>query len=82
MPWRDTVDFIRDEVLPYTTILPIGEREYLEAADIILGHNLMPSDALHVAVMKTNAISIIASEDREHDRIPCIKRIWIQTPPG
>ena len=82
VPWRDTVDFIRDEILPYTTILPLGEREYLEATDIILSHDLRPSDALHVAAMKTNGISTIASEDREYDQIPWIKRIWIQTPPG
>ena len=82
VPWRDTIGFIRDEVLPYTTILPLGELEYMKAADIILGHDLKPSDALHAAAMKTNSISIIASEDREYDRIPWIKRIWIQTPPG
>jgi len=73
----ETIEFINQEILPYTKLLPIGEQEYLIAKEIILKHKLKPSDALHVATMKTNRIEVIASEDADFDEIPSIKRMWI-----
>lgn len=73
----ETLAFIEEEVLPYTSILSLGEEEYWEAAKLMLSHHLKPSDSLHIAVMKKNGIAAIASEDRDFDRIPGIKRIWI-----
>jgi len=63
--------------LPHVTVLELGEEEYQEAAKLITRHNLKPSGALHIAAMKTNDIRLVISEDRELDRVPEIKRIWL-----
>jgi predicted nucleic acid-binding protein len=73
----DTISFLDQEILPYTEILPIGGEEYRIAVEIILEHGLKPSDALHLATMRTNGITIIASEDEDFDKIPGVRRIWI-----
>jgi predicted nucleic acid-binding protein len=77
VPYSVTLDFIDSIVLPYTTIVELGEDEYREAARLLSTYNIRPSDALHVAGMKTHGIRLIASEDREFDRIPGIQRLWI-----
>jgi predicted nucleic acid-binding protein len=74
---QSTIEFINREIIPYTTILSIGEEEYSLASKMILEYKLKPSDALHVATMKRNGITTIASEDNEFDNIPGIKRIWV-----
>ena len=74
---EETISFLDEEILPYTKILALGEKEYQEAKELILTYHLKPSDALHAAAMKTNKITIIASEDSDFDKIPGIKRIWI-----
>ncbi|MDI6639885.1 MAG: type II toxin-antitoxin system VapC family toxin [Methanocellales archaeon] len=37
-------------------------------------HNLLPRDALHIAVMSRNNIKRIASQDSDFDRVPGIQR--------
>ena len=80
VPYSVTLDFIEAIVLPYVTVVALGEEEYREAAKLIAGYSLKPSDALHVAAMKTNNIRLVVSEDRELDRVPEVKRIWLDTP--
>ncbi len=75
---EDTIGFIEEEVLPFVRILPIGEREYVAATDLILSFHLKPSDALHAATMKSHKITSIASEDAEFDRVPGIRRLWLR----
>ena len=75
--YGDTASFLRDEVLPFTTILPVGVEEYVVASHLLGETRLKPSDALHVGTMKTNGITVIASEDEEFDGITGIRRIWI-----
>ncbi|BEP17846.1 type II toxin-antitoxin system VapC family toxin [Pyrofollis japonicus] len=77
VPYTITLDFIDSIVLPYITVIALGEEEYHEAAKLLAKHNLKPSDALHIAAMKTNNIEIIISEDKELDRVPGVKRAWI-----
>jgi predicted nucleic acid-binding protein len=77
--YKDTIEFIDQEILPYTKILPIGEEEYAIATRTILEYDLKPSDAIHIATMTTNKITLIASEDNDFDKIPGITRIWIKT---
>ena len=81
VPYDVTLDFIDSIVLPYVVILGLGEEEYREAARLLLKYRLKPSDALHIAVMKTNGIGLIVSEDRELDRVPEVKRIWLTGSP-
>ena len=78
VPYFVTLDFINKVVKPYVTILPLGEGEFEEAANLIKEYSIKPSDAFHIAVMKTHNISTIASEDREFDKIGGIKRVWLE----
>ncbi len=79
IPYDITLDFIDSIVLPYVTIVCLGEEEHREAAKLILRYRLKPSDALHIAAMKTNGIRLVVSEDKELDRVPEVKRIWLGT---
>lgn len=76
VPYGLTSSFIESIVLPCLEVLPLGEEEYVEASKILTDYNLKPSDALHVAAMTTNGISVIASEDEEMGRVRGIRRIW------
>ena len=77
VPYNITIEFIESIVLPYIEILPLNEKEYKKAAELLKTHNIKPSDALHIAAMTTNNITKIASEDKEYDKIKEITRIWI-----
>lgn len=77
VPYVTTLSFIESIVLPYTTVLPLSEDEYKEAAKLIEKYNVKPSDALHIGAMITNRIPTLVSEDKELDRISEIKRVWI-----
>jgi len=78
IPYKVSIKFIEANILPYTTILNLGEEEYNYATELINKHNLKPSDALHIGAMMNNNIKVLASEDREFDRIPEVERIWIE----
>jgi len=78
IPYNVSVKFVETNILPYITILNLGEEEYKYATEIITKHNLKPSDALHVGAMMNNNITLVVSEDREFDRIPAVKRLWIE----
>ncbi len=77
IPYDISVEFIQSNILPYVYLLNLGEEEYNNATEILVKHNLKPSDALHLGAMINNNITLIASEDREFDRIPAVKRLWI-----
>ena len=78
IPYKVSIKFIEANILPYTTILNLGEEEYKYAAEMVTKHNLKPSDALHIGAMMNNDIKVLASEDREFDRISEVERIWIE----
>ena len=75
--YAETIDFIDNHVLPYTTLLPLGDTEYKLATKYLAKATLRPSDALHAAAMETNGLNVIATEDRDFDKIPWITRLWI-----
>jgi len=81
VPYRLSIEFIESIILPYVSILNIGEREYMLAVKYILEYMLKPSDAIHLAVMKNNNIDIIVSEDKDYDKIQDTKRIWLKQKP-
>ena len=76
--YEDTIDFLDRVVLPVSVVLPITREDYERAKEIIVGSDLKPSDALHVAVMLDNSIRRIVSEDRELDRVKGIERVWLR----
>jgi len=75
VPARETLEFIDRAVLPYVDLLPLRMEEYLEAKRLIREYPIAPSDALHAAVVRTNNLDAVVSEDRDFDKIG-IKRIW------
>ncbi len=77
VPYEITFELIDSIVMPYITVIPLGEEEFNEARKIILRYNLKPSDALHVGVMRSNGIKVIASENADFDKVDDITRIWI-----
>ena len=74
--YEDTLRFLDEVVLPYVKILSLRQEEYVKARNYMGA--LKPSDALHVAVMLNNGINLIASEDRDFDRMEGIKRVWVE----
>ena len=78
VPYEVSIKFIETNILPYTTVLDLGEEGYKYATEIITKHNLKPSDALHVGAMMSNDITLIVSENKEFSRIPAIDRLWIE----
>lgn len=77
VPYPVTTEFIDDVVLPFTEMLSLGLPEYQASTEIIEEARLKPSDALHLASMRLNNITTIASEDRELDNASKINRIWL-----
>jgi predicted nucleic acid-binding protein len=77
VPYPVTTEFINDVVLPFTEMLSLGLPEYQASTEIIEEARLKPSDALHLASMRLNNITTIASEDRELDNASKINRIWL-----
>ncbi|NAZ24492.1 MAG: PIN domain-containing protein [Thermofilum sp.] len=78
VPYEVSIEFIKSFVLPYITILSIGEEEYNNAVEF-MRIGLKPSDALHLGVMRSNGINLIISEDEDFDKVKGVKRIWIRS---
>ncbi len=77
IPYDVSLEFIESIVLPYVSIINLGEDEYKLAAKILVEYNLKPSDSLHLGAMLSNGINLIISEDKEFDRVKAVKRLWI-----
>jgi predicted nucleic acid-binding protein len=81
VPYDLTTSFIDEVVLPFTEVLPLGLSEYKTSQELLRDTHLKPSDALHVASMILNSVTLIASEDRELDGVSRIRRIWLPDSP-
>jgi predicted nucleic acid-binding protein len=55
-------------------ILPVHAQNILSAGDVSLQYGLLSSDALLVALMQTNGLTLLASNDADFDRVPSITR--------
>ena len=77
VPYRTSIEFIDEKILPYVEVLPLTVFDYLTAREIILKYKLRPSDALHIAVIQNNGLQAIVSEDEDFDRLP-LKRLWLE----
>jgi predicted nucleic acid-binding protein len=55
-------------------ILPVHSQNVLSAADLSLQHGLLSSDALVLAMIQTNGLALLASNDADFDRVPGITR--------
>ena len=70
---RETIEDIY--AIQNLSILNVAGSTALDALDYIETENLKPRDAFHVAIMKSNKINEIASDDQDFDRVKGIKRI-------
>ncbi len=77
IPYYVSLKFIESIVLPYVSIINLGEDGYKLAAGILVEYSLKPSDSIHLGAMLSNGISLIISEDKEFDRVKEVKRLWI-----
>jgi predicted nucleic acid-binding protein len=55
-------------------ILPVDAQNVLLAGDLSLRYGLLSSDALVLAMMQTNGLTHLASNDGDFDRVPGITR--------
>ena len=61
--------------MPGLKILPVGERAWVRALDLMADHeHLKPNDALHAACAIEAGIAIVVSTDDDFDGIPGIRR--------
>ena len=74
---EETIEFLDQAVLPFVKILPITEFEYANFKKYVLRYQIKPADAIHLAVIDSNNIPVIVTEDREFDRTH-VKRLWIK----
>lgn len=76
--YSDSIEFLDEIILKYSTILPLTMKEYERAKEIMRKYSVKLSDAFHIAVMLNNSINVILSEDKELDKVVEIKRIWVK----
>ncbi len=57
-------------------VLPVTHEDVLEACRLLDRHSALGArDALHAAVMKSSAVEVLVSVDRDFDGLPGIKRL-------
>lgn len=70
---RETIEDIY--AMPNLVIKEVSASIPLDALSLMEQFELKPRDAFHAAVMKSNGITEIASDDPDFDRVKGIKRI-------
>ncbi|MEM2123033.1 MAG: type II toxin-antitoxin system VapC family toxin [Candidatus Bathyarchaeia archaeon] len=70
---------LTDQLMPLLEIIPIDYGDYDVMKVTMKNHDLKPSDAIHVASMNKAGVKHVVSEDVEFDKIPWLKRIWLNT---
>ena len=73
----DEVLELTDQLMPFLEVIPVDYTDYDVMRKTMMKYGLKPSDALHIASMNKVGIKHIVSEDEEFDKIPSIKRIWL-----
>ena len=68
---------LMDQLTPLLEVIPVDYTDYDVMRKTMMKYGLKPSDALHIASMNKVGIKHIVSEDEEFDKIPSIKRIWL-----
>lgn len=76
---RTEVFELTDKLGSLLDIVPLDRSDYDPMKVFMSSYNLKPSDALHAASMKRSNVQYIASEDKDFDALPGIRRIWLDT---
>lgn len=74
----EVMEFI-DKLLPLLDVVPLDYLDYDEMKKAMVNYGLKPSDALHSASMSKTKTAHIVSEDKEFDKVPWVKRVWLDT---
>ena len=70
---RETIEDIF--AIQNLSVLEVHGTDALDALDYVEKDRLKPRDAFHLAIMKSNKINEIVSDDQDFDRVKGIKRI-------
>ena len=76
IPLSEVLELV-DRLIPLLEVIPLDYTDYDVMRKAVMNYGLKPSDALHIASMNKAGIKRIVSEDEEFDKIPWIKRIWL-----
>ncbi len=77
VPYHLTFEFLKANVLPFSTVIPIDEADVSLIEKYLARYNkLKPSDAIHLSTMEKLGVANIASEDAEFESIKEVRRIW------
>jgi predicted nucleic acid-binding protein len=76
VPYKLTFEFLKTNVLPFSTVIPIEESDVSLMEKYLDNYKLKPSDALHLSTMERSGVLNIASEDIDFDDVKEVKRIW------
>lgn len=76
VPYNLSWDFLKANVLPFSTVIPIDESDVSLMEKYLGRYKLKPSDALHLSTMEKSGVVNIASEDVDFDDVKEVKRIW------
>jgi len=60
VPYAASIDSIESAVLPYVSLLGLGEAEYGLAVEVLRRHGTKLSDALHVGAVEDNGVELVA----------------------
>jgi predicted nucleic acid-binding protein len=77
IPYELSIEFVESIVLPYVTLIDVGEEEYNHAVEA-MKEGLRPSKVIHIGAMRSNGVELIITEDSDFDRVKGIKRIWMR----
>lgn len=78
IPYDTSLTLIKNTIMPYAELIALDESDIDTMGNYLLRYDLKPSNALHLATMKKQGITHIATEDKAFDRVKETKRIWLE----
>ena len=76
VPQEEVFELV-NRLLPLLSIVPLDSEDYASMKQTMLTYSLRPSDSLHIASVKKSQATYLVSEDKDFDKIPTIKRLWL-----
>ncbi len=76
VPYQLSFEFLKKNVLPYTTVFSMDESAVSLMEKYLSKYKINPSDALHLSAMEKEGVPNIASEDSELDAVREVRRVW------
>jgi len=79
VPNQLTFAFLKTNVLPFSSVIPIDESDVPIMESYLSRYKINPSDAIHLCAMEKEGVTNIASEDADFDQVKEVKRIWFKS---